>query len=419
MSIDIQRVSWRRGDIPQWDGIGWRQTVKATANQFWVFDGTTGLFAPRAIVASDIATLSPSFTNLLVSGWQRNGSLVTPTTTTAGYITAEGIVVPDQAAPAVTGFGLVNAYTNTSVPAILALANASGDANMVMQTAGDGPLLVGIRSEGTLASPTAVLSGSNLLNLSGRGFYSSTLVSTSQAVLSLTAEENWSASARGAYAIMRLTAPGTTTIADRHYWLHAGQLTVGYLGVGFGTASPPANVAAGDLSATRGFFSSIVDATTGYRIGGAAASGNVPRGNGTNFVSSTLSTADLSGGTWTTYSPAAGDFTAATGTWTAVTVQNASYIIIGKTMIISYNFATGTVSLATATLRVAIPAGKTAARQQDALATAIDNAGAWEIGQARVDTGLTYVQFFRNGGANWTAGTNVASIRGQIMFEIQ
>ena len=37
----------------------------------------------------------------------------------------------------------------------------------------------------------------------------------------------------------------------------------------------------------------IFDATTGYRIGGAAASGNVLRGNGANFVSATLACADV------------------------------------------------------------------------------------------------------------------------------
>ncbi len=41
----------------------------------------------------------------------------------------------------------------------------------------------------------------------------------------------------------------------------------------------------------------ILNATTGYRVNGAAASGNVLRGNGTNFVSTQLSFADLASGT--------------------------------------------------------------------------------------------------------------------------
>src|SRR5216684_4907824 len=50
------------------------------------------------------------------------------------------------------------------------------------------------------------------------------------------------------------------------------------------------------ISATTGVVnvSSVLDAATGYRIGGAAASGNVLRGNGTNFVSTTLALTDIS-----------------------------------------------------------------------------------------------------------------------------
>ena len=56
MGVDIERVPWRRGDTPQHLGgqLGWHQAAKPTSNQFWVFNGTTGLFAPRAIVAADI-----------------------------------------------------------------------------------------------------------------------------------------------------------------------------------------------------------------------------------------------------------------------------------------------------------------------------------------------------------------------------
>lgn len=54
MAIDIQRVPWRRGDTPQWDGVGWHQAAKPTSNQFWVFNGTTGLWAARALVDADL-----------------------------------------------------------------------------------------------------------------------------------------------------------------------------------------------------------------------------------------------------------------------------------------------------------------------------------------------------------------------------
>ena len=54
MAIDIQRVPWRRGSTPQWDGVGWHQAAKPTSNQFWVFNGTTGLWAARSIIAADL-----------------------------------------------------------------------------------------------------------------------------------------------------------------------------------------------------------------------------------------------------------------------------------------------------------------------------------------------------------------------------
>jgi hypothetical protein len=54
---------------------------------------------------------------------------------------------------------------------------------------------------------------------------------------------------------------------------------------------------AGYISQARLTSGGIFNVTTGFQIGGAAASGNVLRGNGTNFVSATLAAADLSNGT--------------------------------------------------------------------------------------------------------------------------
>lgn len=62
------------------------------------------------------------------------------------------------------------------------------------------------------------------------------------------------------------------------------------------------NGTAGDFSGT--LKTTIVNAVTGFQINGAATSGNVLRGNGTNFVSAQLSFADLTGS-----APAAGSDT--------------------------------------------------------------------------------------------------------------
>lgn len=49
----------------------------------------------------------------------------------------------------------------------------------------------------------------------------------------------------------------------------------------------------GDFTVTGNLAGVVMDASTGYRIGGAAASGNYLRGNGTNFVSSAIAAGDL------------------------------------------------------------------------------------------------------------------------------
>ncbi len=75
-----------------------------------------------------------------------------------------------------------------------------------------------------------------------------------------------------------------------------------------------------------GYFSAALDALTvnagtGFRQGGVAPSGNVLRGNGTNFVSSTLDVSDLTAA-WSTYSPTVTQ----SGTITSFSTTNARYV---------------------------------------------------------------------------------------------
>lgn len=72
-------------------------------------------------------------------------------------------------------------------------------------------------------------------------------------------------------------------------------------------------------------FDSTVNAVTGYQVNGAATSGNVLRGNGTNFVSSALAASDLSDYSTGTWTPA--DNSGAGLTFSSVT---ATYTKIGK-----------------------------------------------------------------------------------------
>jgi hypothetical protein len=65
------------------------------------------------------------------------------------------------------------------------------------------------------------------------------------------------------------------------------------LGVG-GVTAPDVTLSHGGVGILD--VANVVDANTGFRVAGAAASGNVLRGDGTNFISATLAAADLSDG---------------------------------------------------------------------------------------------------------------------------
>lgn len=69
-----------------------------------------------------------------------------------------------------------------------------------------------------------------------------------------------------------------------------GALTAGSIGTGFGTISTN-----NSITTSTTLQGATVNATTGFQVGGGAASGNYLRGNGTNFVSSALNASDLSG----------------------------------------------------------------------------------------------------------------------------
>ena len=54
--IEIQRVPWRRGDTPQWDGYGWHQATKGTTGQIWQM-GSNGLWGPVSLSSIDHGSL--------------------------------------------------------------------------------------------------------------------------------------------------------------------------------------------------------------------------------------------------------------------------------------------------------------------------------------------------------------------------
>jgi hypothetical protein len=123
------------------------------------------------------------------------------------------------------------------------------------------------RSRGTQAAPTAVVSGDVIgYPASVFGYNGSSYVQTG--LIEYLASENYGASS-GSDLAFNYTSKGTTGIVE-----------------GF------------RINSTNNTVAAVIpyDTAVGYRISNAATSGNYLRGNGTNFVSSTIQSGDLPAG---------------------------------------------------------------------------------------------------------------------------
>lgn len=130
-------------------------------------------------------------------------------------------------------------------------------------------------ARGTGASPTAVQSGDFLgffgtSGANGSGTYA--VANTAGTFFGAAATQNWTTSNNGT-DFRVYTTPNNTNAA-------ALVLLVGQSGgMSIGSSTDPG--------------AGIINTLTGYRINNAAVSGNFLRGNGTNFVSATISASDL------------------------------------------------------------------------------------------------------------------------------
>jgi len=252
--------------IPMWQANGTLLWVPQSS----IDHGSTGglgdddhtqylLLAGRAAAQQDIVKA------ITVSTYARVGSNTAPTNTTAGHVTAEAIWVPNQASSALTG--LINAYSNDSTLLFIARVDSGvplGSPAFRAQGAAKPPIFAGLRSAGTIASPSAVLNGNVLVALNGYGFYDTTNITGPRASLQMYANENWSSTASGTYAALGLTPNGSTVNTETHIWTPDAYAVTGYL-----------------------------DASVGYRKGGLAPSGQYIRGDGTNGVFSAIQVADV------------------------------------------------------------------------------------------------------------------------------
>lgn len=162
---------------------------------------------------------------------------------------------------------------------------------------------------------------------------------------------------------------------------------------------------------------STIDAVTGYRVNGAAALRNILMGDGTNFVSNSLS--------WTTWSPADSAFKGPTADadWVvgAGDLVAAAYAKIGKWMVVSFVVITSTIANAPAHLRLDLPNGETVAARAYNAIPGQNNAVDITPALAAI-TNDTYLRIYKGpagalGGAGWTNSTDNNAIFGYLLFE--
>lgn len=84
---------------------------------------------------------------------------------------------------------------------------------------------LGIRSRGTIASPTATQSGDSLFMLSGKG-YQGAAYTARRAYIRIVAEDNYSSGAQGAGFAFATTAAGGTTRSEKIVFTGAGSIGV-------------------------------------------------------------------------------------------------------------------------------------------------------------------------------------------------
>lgn len=216
--------------------------------------------------------------------------LTTPTTASAaeqqvGFINASGQWFLGTAlATAPTGPVLIaSKNTATTLPSLSSTVQIIDvDANSTIldlfgstAATGDPEQIRLFASRGTIASPTAVQSGDILGGWLIYG-YGGGYRTDSGVGFSGTAAENFTSTTAGEHLNVFTTPVGTHAITQAARFVASGCFAVGTLG---------------DCGA------GVINVLTGYRIGNAAAGGNVLRGNGTNFVSAQLAAADLSNST--------------------------------------------------------------------------------------------------------------------------
>jgi hypothetical protein len=96
----------------------------------------------------------------------------------------------------------------------LVLENDGSFTTFIFRSYGNNNRFVAFRANGTLASPTALLSGNDIFRISNRG-HDGTSFTQSKAEIFTQASENWTPTANGTRICFETTANGTTTKLER------------------------------------------------------------------------------------------------------------------------------------------------------------------------------------------------------------
>lgn len=128
-------------------------------------------------------------------------------------------------------------------------------------------------------------------------------------------------------------------------------------------------------------------------------------------------------GIWTSVAYNSANFTASGSmTWTVDSGDQVAYayMMIGKTMFISFTFNNTSVGGTVSTeLRFAIPAGFLALNNATISAIRSFDSGTDTVGFCGTVAGAGYIRCWRGGFTNWALSTNNTSVQGLAIFEVQ
>lgn len=184
-------------------------------------------------MGANITILSPLEINVQVSA---GNSLPLFTATRIPFAGTNGVLTEDNTLSFnndITGnpnlFQLILGPGTVNQGAIAGLnITMNGSGNIAEYNAfGTAPSQIFRRAGGTFTSPSAILSGNDMMTLSSRGYGTTGFSTAGRAVMFATATENWTDTAQGTKFTFRTTANGTTTTTEKMVIDHNGNVGIG------------------------------------------------------------------------------------------------------------------------------------------------------------------------------------------------